>query len=204
MKPPTLQCFSNCIHVTFLRLYSSKVRCIFLRLQPVQNADAESLLQALDRNISDDGTVYYVNLVGLRSDGANVMLGTRNSVLIGLKAKQPALISFHCNCHLVALIANRACKTLPDYLEDVTIQIWYFFQKSPKWYRIIEEFHAFVDSIPHKLLKAGQTRWLSLEMEQYEALLSYFRSTEERSSNITITLEKPLTKVYLSALQAFN
>ena len=134
MKPPTLQCFSNCIHVTFLRLYSGKVRCIFLRLQPVQNADAESLLQALDRNLSDDGTVYYVNLVGLGSDGANVMLGTRNSVLIGLKAKQPALISFHCNCHLVALIVNRACKTLPDYLEDVTIQIWYFFQKSPKWY----------------------------------------------------------------------
>ena len=153
----------------------------------------------------------YVNLVGLGSDGANVMLGTRNSVLTGLKAKQPALISFHCNCRLVALIANHACKTLPDYLEDVRIQIWYFFQKSPKWYRIFEEFHAFVDSIPHKLLKAGKTRWLSLEMcvnrflEQYEALLSYFRSTEERSSNIqriTITLEKPLTKVYLMFLSS--
>ena len=62
----------------------------------------------------------YANLVGLGSDGANVMLGTRNSVLTRLKAKQP---SFHCNCHLAALIANHACKAMADYLEDVTIQI---------------------------------------------------------------------------------
>ena len=137
------------------------------------------------------------------------MLGPRHSVLVQLKAKQPSLISFHCNCHLAALIANHSCKVLPDYLEDVTIQIWYFFQKNLKRYRTFEDFQSFVNSKPHKLLKAGQTRWLSLEMcinrllEQYEALLSFFRSTDERSSNvrrITSTLEKPLTKLYLMFL----
>ena len=75
----------------------------------------------------------------------------------------------------------------------------------------------FVDSKPHKLLKAGQTRWLSLEMcvnrllEQYDALLSFFRSSEERLisiQRITSSLEKPLTKLYLmfvsNALQVIN
>ena len=145
------------------------------------------------------------------------MLGSRNSVLTRLRDKQPGLVSFHCNCHLAALIANHASKVLPDHLEDLTIQVWYFFQKSPKRYRLFEEFQAFVDAKPHKLLKAGQTRWLSLEMcvnrllEQYDALLSFFRSSEERLATIqriTTTLERPLTKLYLmflsNALQVIN
>lgn len=131
------------------------------------------------------------------------MLGSRNSVFSRLKAKQPGLISFHCNCHLVALIANHASKALPDFLEDATIQIWYSFRKVPKRYRNFLEFQVFVESKPHKLLKAGQTRWLSLEMcvnrllEQYDALCSFSRSSEERLASIqriTSTLENPLTK----------
>ena len=70
---------------------------------------------------------------------------------------------------------------------------------------------------PHKLLKACQTRWLSLEacvnrlIKQYEALLSYFRSTEDKQAverRVKIVLEKPLTKAYLlflcSALPIVN
>ena len=134
------------------------------------------------------------------------MLGTRHSVLVQLKAKQPSLISFHYNCHLAALIANHSCKVLSDYIEDVTIQIWYFFPKSPTRYRTFEDFQSFVNSKPHKLLKAGQTHWLSLEMcvnrllEQYGALLSFFRSTDEHSSSVQSTLEKPLSKLYLMVL----
>ena len=191
------------------------VRCVFFKLHPVQRADAQSIFEALDSNFSSSGPICYSSLVGLGSDGANVMLGSRNSVLTRLRDKQPGLVSFHCNCHLAALIANHASKVLPGHLEDLTIQVWYFFQKSPK--RSIEEFQAFVDAKPHKLLKAGQTRWLSLEMcvnrllEQYDALLSFFRSSEERLATIqriTTTLERPLTKLYLmflsNALQVIN
>ena len=145
-------------------------------------------------------------------------MGTRNSVLSRLTIKQPALISFHCNCHLAALIANHAYKVLPEYLEDITIQISVFFSlESPKCNHVLEKFKMFLDAKPHKLLKVGQIRWLSLEMyinrviEQYDALLSFFRSSEERSSNIerfTNSLEKPLTKLYLmfmnNALQVIN
>ena len=96
-----------------------------------------------------------------------------------------SLMSFHCNCHIAAFIANHACKELPNYLDDLTVQIWYFFQKGPKRQRVFQEFQQLVDVKPHKRLKAGQTRWLSLEicvnclLEQYEALLSYFRSSSE-------------------------
>ena len=55
-----------------------KVRCIFFKLETVQKADAEGLFQVLDRNFTDEGCLCYANLVGMGSDGANVMLGQRN------------------------------------------------------------------------------------------------------------------------------
>ena len=142
------------------------------------------------------------------------MLGSRNSVLTRFRCQQPSVVSFHCNCHVAALIANHACKELPDFLDDLTIQIWYYFQKSPKRQRMFKEFQEFVDVKPHKLLKAGQTRWLSLEicvnrlLEQYDALLSYFRSSPENVAavrRITHSLENPLSKPFLSdALPVIN
>ena len=71
--------------------------------------------------------------------------------------------------------------------------------KSPKRIRQFEQFHAFVEAKPHKLLKACQTRWLSLEacvnrlIEQYQALLSYFRSSAV-VRRVKAALEAPLTQ----------
>ena len=31
-----------------------------------------------------------------------------------LRCKQPALVALHCHCDIAALIANEACKVLPD------------------------------------------------------------------------------------------
>ena len=173
------------IMLRFFDSVQGKVRCVFYKLEPVQNATADGIFQCLHDNFSSDGPLTYAHLVGLGSDGGNVMLGSQNSVLSRLRGKQPHIVSFHCNCHIAALIANHACKVLPDYLDDLTIQVWNFFQKSSKRQRIYHEFQQFVDCKPHKLLKAGQTRWLSLEacvarlLEQYDALLSYFRSSSE-------------------------
>lgn len=72
-----------------------------------------------------------------------------------------------------------------------------------------ENYQVFTECKPHKLLKASQWRWLRLEacvnrlLEQYEVLLSYFRSTDEELATVTrITeaLENPITKAYLMFL----
>ena len=58
------------------------------------------------------------------------------------------------------------------------------FQKSPKRKEFIKNLRN-LWIVKHKILKAGQTRWLSLEacvtklLENYYALLSYFRSSSE-------------------------
>ena len=74
-----------------------------------------------------------------------------------LRCKQPALVALHCHCHIAALIANEACKVWPDELEDLTTDVWYYFQRSPRKLQQFEEFQHFVECKSHKLLKACQT-----------------------------------------------
>ena len=152
-----------------------KVRCIFYALDKVEEADANHLFDSIDQHFQDD-ILSYDHLVGLGTDGCNVMMGERNSVMSRLYLKQPALTALHCNCHIAALIANHACKVMPKELEELTTDVWYYFHKSAKCTREFARFQCFVEVKPHKLLKACQTRWLSLEacvnrlIEQYDAL----------------------------------
>ena len=79
--------------------------------------------------------------------------------MLWLRCKQPALVALHCHCHIAALIANEACKVLPNELEDLTTYVWYYFQKSPRRLRQFEEFQEFcgmqatqvVKSIPNMM-----------------------------------------------------
>ena len=72
------------------------------------------------------------HLIGLGTDGCNVMMGERNSIMSRLRSKQPALIALHCNCHIAALVANHACTVMPKELEELTTDVWYYFHKSAK------------------------------------------------------------------------
>ena len=97
------------------------MRCVFFALESVERATAELLFNEIDKHFQESTALLYDNLVGLGTDGANVMLGARNSVMSRLQCKQPALVALHCQCHIAALIANEACKVLPDELEDLTM-----------------------------------------------------------------------------------
>ena len=133
------------------------VRCVFFKLEGVERATAEQLYLLIDKHFQTSDTLKYDYLVGLGTDGANVMLGKRNSVMSRLCINQPGLVALHCNCHIAALIAKASCTILPDYLEELTSDVWYYFQKSSKRLRIFEHFQCFVNVKPHKLLKACQT-----------------------------------------------
>ena len=47
-----------------------------------------------------------------------------------LRCKQPALVALHCHCHIAALIANEACKVLPDESEDLTTGVMVFYRRA--------------------------------------------------------------------------
>ena len=64
-----------------------------------------------------------------------------------------ALVALYCHCHIAATIENEASKILPDELEDLTIDVWYFFQKSQRRQRQFVVLLSFVECKPYKLLK---------------------------------------------------
>ena len=145
-----LRCFNNSL---------GKVRCIFFALDKVEKADARHLFDSIDQHFQSSDV--YDHLVGLGTDGCNVMMGQRNSVMTHIRSKQSALVALHCNCHIAALVANHACAAvMPKELKELTTDVWYYFHKSAKRMR---EFAQFVEVKSHKLLKACQTRWLSVK-----------------------------------------
>lgn len=178
---------------------NGKLGCMFYKLKSIKNADSESILAAIDQNFNETSPICYSILVGMGFDGCNVMLGSRNSVMTCIKTKQPYLVSFHCNCHVAALIANHACGKLQNIWAMSPFKSGIIFTKVLRGKDCLKA----TECKPHKVLKASQTRWVNLEacvnrlLEQYEALLSYFRSIDEESATVkwfTEALEKTYNK----------
>ena len=84
----------------YASLITKMCSLFFFALETVERATAEVLFQAIDKHFQLPLTLSYSNLVGLGTDGANVMLGRRNSVFSRLQTEQPSLIAIHCNCHI--------------------------------------------------------------------------------------------------------
>ena len=69
------------IMLRFFYNTQGQVRCVFFILESVERATAELLFNAIDKHVQESSTLLYDNLVGLGRDGANVMLGARNSMM---------------------------------------------------------------------------------------------------------------------------
>ena len=109
------------VMVTMLRYFDEKigsVKTIMYKLDEVPLADAKNVFEVIDKNLDRDG-LSYTKLVGATTDGANVIVGVRNSVTSRLREKQPDLYTLHCPCHLSALISSYASRKLPGVIEEL-------------------------------------------------------------------------------------
>ena len=94
------------------------------------------------------------NLIGYASDTASVMVGAHNSVLSRVQEKLPGIFSLGCLCHLAALCATAAIKKLLVSVDDILIDIFYYFKHSSKrWSEFADITAEFSDIKPLKVLK---------------------------------------------------
>ena len=198
-----------------------KVKSQFLKLIEPTNADATSLVSSLVSYFEKAG-IPLPNIIGYASDTTNVMFGQYHSVVSLLKEKIPHLLTMKCLCHSAHLCASHACEKLPRAIEDLIRDIYSHFAHSAKRLAEYKMFQEFTETEPHKLLRASQTRWLSLEqcvvrvLEQWQALEAYFTETAERdrlvsSTTILSALKNPVFQLYyhflsfvLSKFNRFN
>ena len=108
-----------------------------MKLQAVENANADGLVAALDSAFADFGFTsakWKVKLVGFGADGAAVNLGVCHSVSTMLRSTAPWMIQIHCMAHRLEL-------ALKDCFKDTRFQrtivetlttIYYFYTNSPK------------------------------------------------------------------------
>lgn len=110
------------------------------------------------------------------------MQGQNNSFLTRMKEMVPDLLVLKCFCHSFHLVAEHACAVLSKCADQRIHDIYNYFKNSPNRQKSYEDFQAFVECEPHKILKPCQIRWLSIaqcvnrNLEQQDAFKLFFVS----------------------------
>ncbi|KAJ8028913.1 40S ribosomal protein S15 [Holothuria leucospilota] len=157
-----------------------------------------------------DKNIPMKNIIGFCADTCNVMFGAHHSVAQLLVKNHPWIITIKCSCHLIHLCASHASKILPKSIEDLCRNVYSYFRLSSQRCDAFKEFQDFLNLDQHQMLRAGQTRWLSMKMcvdrllEQYEALKLYFRGAAlEDPSHTNDAIAKSLNNVFTQAYLEF-
>lgn len=148
-------------------------------------------------------------------DNTSVNIGKRNSIKTRVQQQNPAIYFMGCPCHMVHNTATKGAEAFQGEtgfdVEDILVDLYYWFDKSTKRKNQLSEFCDFCDVKSREVIKHVSTCWLSLELaveralKVYAGLKSYFLSSEEtqpRFGRLKQHFENPLTEVYLMFYQA--
>ncbi|MGH0136804.1 UNVERIFIED_CONTAM: hypothetical protein FKN15_013321 [Acipenser sinensis] len=150
-------------------------------------ATAETIFEKMDSVLKKDN-IPWQNCVGLSVDNANVNMGVCNSIKSRILSINPTVYVHGCPCHIVhnnASAAGTHYIELSDFdVEDMVVDIGYWFKASTKRKCRLDEFCVFCDTEYMAVIDHVSTRWLSLEtavihiLRLYRALVSYFKSNK--------------------------
>ena len=169
-------------------LIDGELKIVFGDIVKVGDGKSQTILQAIVKFMKDRG-IEFSKLVGFASDGANVMIGSKQGVATRLKHINPNVITIHCAAHRLALAAFHGAKAFPplmDLQRSVTL-IFNFFQYSATRYERVRNLHAILQTQVKKFKKPTSVRWLSVEsaisavVESWPVLLLSFENEFEEN-----------------------
>lgn len=173
---------------------SKKSMCIFVRYVK-QFKVATRLLEVIQLNAADCSAVelfkhfkicfakYKIpitNIVGVASDGANVIVGKINSFFSHLKGEVLGIILMQCICYSAALVASAGCAEVPSSVENLIRNISTYIFGSAKTCAILQEIQQFMELESTKILNLSTTRWLSHHacivriLDSWDAIKNFF------------------------------
>lgn len=95
------------------------------------SATGRNIFELLNQELTPCG-IAWSNCLGLGSDNANVMTGSKGGVIAFMKEKHPAACLMGCVCHLIHIAAEKGAGALPFNVDDKLVDIWYYLNKSSK------------------------------------------------------------------------
>lgn len=138
----------------------------FIGNYSMSSGTAESIKAKIKEVLSARG-VSLDRVVGLGSDGANVMVGRKAGVAQQLRQSDcPYLLNIHCGAHRTALAARDACKAVREVSAYVTTlnNVYTYYKNSPIRTHRLHQLQREMDEDDVLSLKQPcATRWLSLE-----------------------------------------
>lgn len=139
-------------------LIKEEVYDVFAGLLEVNDCTAEGIYQLLVNFFAENNIDYKKNMVGFVSDGASVMMGSKNSVMTRLRADIPSLFVQPCICHSLALAASYACEKLPLEVENMMKDVFLYFRYSSKRQHSYKKLQEALEISQKKLLNTCKTR----------------------------------------------
>lgn len=131
-------------------------------------------------------SVPWMNAVSLSVDNTNSMIGCNDAIASCCKARNPNIFVAGCSCHLADIAAAEGNDAFSEGIglnvENVLIDLYYWFDKSLKRKGKLLEYFEFCDQEYQNILKHVFTHWPSLEhcieraLKKIPSLKSYFLS----------------------------
>jgi len=133
-----------CVLVRYVSPKNKKLMTQLLDLVPLDatNCSAEKLFEIF-KNLLKEKQIPLEHIVGMASDNASVMIGCNNSFMSRLKLEIPNLVTLNCICHSSAIIASKACDTLPQSCENLIRGVASYISGSAKRCAILNKFQQF-------------------------------------------------------------
>ena len=101
------------------------------------------------------------NCIALGSDNASVMTWNKKGVIAFMEKEQPSIYLSGCSLHQVHIAAKKAAECLPP-VDDILVDIYYYFNKSDKRKSEFKEMQELCDLEQRRMIKHVCTRWLSI------------------------------------------
>lgn len=99
-------------------------------------------------------SIPWCNCIAFSVDSTSVNVGRHNSIKTRLEAKSPAFYTLGCPCHFIHNAAHKAAKKLELAsgfdVEELAVDVFYYFDHSTKRKGELREFAQFCDSESRK------------------------------------------------------
>lgn len=155
------------IVVKYFSSSRNEIVSTFLGLVELESADAEGIVSALTAQL-EAFKLDKSKLIGIGTDNASVMTGVNAGVhkILQERYALPNLVLIKCVCHSIQLaVSHASCETIPRNIEFMIRETHNWFKLSPKRKNEYKKIYEAINcgEEPLKILKACDTRWLSIE-----------------------------------------